>query len=117
MMTSGLNINGHAVLRMSQRNVNADTVGLVLRLGRIEHRAGAEFYFLGRRDVPEGMEQELERGGHDGRRRGGADLDRLPQQAGYLKDQAEAEATVARSPKGDEVLVPAAHTPDRRRRE
>jgi hypothetical protein len=51
----------HAAVRMAQRNLTPAEVALVVALGRIEYRAGAEFYFLGRRDLPIGRERELER--------------------------------------------------------
>jgi hypothetical protein len=54
-------ISPHALLRMAQRNLGPADLAAVLRHGHTEHRAGATFYFLGERDVPEGMERALER--------------------------------------------------------
>lgn len=54
-------ISKHAARRMAQRNLSVGDVALVLRLGRKEHRTGAEFFFLGERDVPPGLEGVLER--------------------------------------------------------
>lgn len=61
MTVSGLRISEHAELRMAQRNLDTDEVATVMRWGRCEHRAGAEFYFLGWRDMPKGMERALVR--------------------------------------------------------
>jgi len=46
---------------MAQRNLSVGDVALVLRLGRRECRTGAEFFFLGERDVPQGQERALKR--------------------------------------------------------
>jgi hypothetical protein len=54
-------VSRHAASRMAQRNIQPSDLSLVLRFGRVEYRAGAEFYFLGRRDIPDGMELTLER--------------------------------------------------------
>ena len=54
-------ISRHAARRMAQRNLSVGDVALVLRLGRKEYRTGAEFFFLGARDVPEGQERVLVR--------------------------------------------------------
>ncbi|MBX3277954.1 MAG: DUF4258 domain-containing protein [Acidobacteria bacterium] len=53
-------ISKHAAMRMSQRNLDLGDLALVLHFGRVEHRTGAEFHFLGRRDVPDGW-TDLER--------------------------------------------------------
>lgn len=42
----------HARRRSARRNVAPDAVEYVLAHGRLLHRTGAEFYFLGRRDIP-----------------------------------------------------------------
>lgn len=60
MQTHRFHISGHATRRMAQRNLKIDDIALVLRYGRCIHRTGARFYFLGRRDIPEGMEGRLE---------------------------------------------------------
>ena len=54
-------ISRHAARRMAQRNLSVGDVALVLRFGRQEHRTGVKFFFLGERDVPKGLERELER--------------------------------------------------------
>jgi len=53
-------ISPHAARRMAQRNVTVGDVALVLRFGQIVYRTSAEFYFLGRRDIPRGMEQAMD---------------------------------------------------------
>lgn len=45
--------NEHAMLRMSQRNISESDIRVVLRFARCLHRAGADFFFLGRRDLPD----------------------------------------------------------------
>lgn len=54
-------LSQHARQRMAQRNLSRKDVGLVIRFGRKLYRAGAAFFFLGRRDVPKGREREFER--------------------------------------------------------
>ena len=54
-------ITRHGSLRMAQRNVSLADAALVIRYGTVEHRTGAEFYFLAQRDIPPGRERELER--------------------------------------------------------
>ena len=54
-------LSKHAALRMAQRNLEVDDVSTVLRFGRREHSAGAEFFFLGERDLPIGSERKLAR--------------------------------------------------------
>jgi hypothetical protein len=54
-------ISKHAARRMAQRNLSVGDVALTLRYGRREHRAGAEFYVLTKRGIPEGMGRALER--------------------------------------------------------
>lgn len=54
-------VSEHAAQRMAQRNLDLGDLALVLRYGRVEHRTGVEFHFLGRRDLPAGMERRLER--------------------------------------------------------
>jgi hypothetical protein len=46
---------------MAQRNVTAPDMAAVVSLGRVEHRAGATFFFLGRRYVPDDRMRELEK--------------------------------------------------------
>jgi hypothetical protein len=45
---------------MAQRNVAADDLYPVIRFGRVTYVAGAEFYFLGKRDLPPNLQLELE---------------------------------------------------------
>jgi hypothetical protein len=54
-------VSEHAMQRMAQRNLDEEDVAAVMRFGRVEYRTGAEFYFLGRRDLPKGMEQKFAR--------------------------------------------------------
>ncbi|HWP42362.1 MAG TPA: DUF4258 domain-containing protein [Blastocatellia bacterium] len=61
MQIGNLHISKHAVKRMAQRNVSVPEMATVVSLGRVKHRAGATFFFLGRRDVPEGRMRELEK--------------------------------------------------------
>jgi hypothetical protein len=46
---------------MAQRNITSDDIALIIQFARVEHRTGAEFYFLAERDIPEGFEQRLGR--------------------------------------------------------
>ncbi|MCS7158702.1 MAG: DUF4258 domain-containing protein [Blastocatellia bacterium] len=54
-------ISRHAAQRLAQRGISLGDVHLVLRLGRRLHRTGVIFYFFGRRQIPRGLERELER--------------------------------------------------------
>jgi len=54
-------ISRHAARRLAERGISLEDVNLVLRLGRRLHRTGATFYFFGRRQIPRGLERELER--------------------------------------------------------
>jgi hypothetical protein len=60
MSFSEIKVTDHAARRMTQRNLETWDVELVLNLGRVLHRTGATFYFLGRRDLPVCAEQALE---------------------------------------------------------
>ncbi len=42
----------HAARRAARRNVRRDGVAYVLAYGRLYHRTGARFFFLGARDLP-----------------------------------------------------------------
>jgi hypothetical protein len=44
--------SGHSKLRLAQRHLSPSDIDYVLDYGQIYHRAGVEFYFLRRRDVP-----------------------------------------------------------------
>lgn len=44
--------NDHFSLRMAQRNADQEAIELTLAHGRRLFRSGAEFYFLGKRDLP-----------------------------------------------------------------
>jgi len=61
MTINKYHISSHAAQRMAQRNLNSGDVSLIMRYGSIEYRAGAKFYFLRQRDIPQGMERQLER--------------------------------------------------------
>lgn len=54
-------ITSHAAQRMSQRNLDIGDICVVLQYGQLEYRAGAEFYFLGERDLPSGQKQQWHR--------------------------------------------------------
>jgi hypothetical protein len=43
----------HLCQRMAQRNISSPEIELVVTYGRTLHRRGAEFYFLGERDLPD----------------------------------------------------------------
>ena len=45
----------HLLRRMAQRNADPEAIEITLAYGRRLHRSGAEFYFLGRRDLPDGL--------------------------------------------------------------
>lgn len=61
MRVNKYRISKHAARRMARRNLSVGDVALVLWLGHKEHRTGADFFFLGERDVPPGLERALER--------------------------------------------------------
>ena len=61
MTINEVHFSEHAKLRLSQRNLTPDEVDLVLRFGRVTYRTGAKFYFLGKRDLPLGLEDNLSR--------------------------------------------------------
>lgn len=48
----------HAQARIDSRRIGPDTVGTVMKYGRTLRRAGALFYFLGRRDVPQHLARD-----------------------------------------------------------
>jgi|FLYL01.1.fsa_nt_gi hypothetical protein len=56
-----VHISRHAAQRLAQRGISLEDVHLVLWLGRKLHRTGATFYFFGRRQIPQGLERELDR--------------------------------------------------------
>lgn len=45
-------ITPHAKRRMAQRNITVSELEFALERGHVEFRAGAKFYFLGKRDLP-----------------------------------------------------------------
>ncbi len=47
-----LAFSAHGAGRAARRNVRRDGVAYVLTHGRLYHRTGAHFYFLGARDLP-----------------------------------------------------------------
>ena len=47
-----LAFSSHAACRAARRNVRRDGVAYVLAYGRVYHRTGARFHFLGARDLP-----------------------------------------------------------------
>ena len=48
----GLIFTAHAQQRVRQRNLKEEEIDYVLAHGRIIHRSGAAFYFLGSKDIP-----------------------------------------------------------------
>jgi hypothetical protein len=51
----------HATLRMSQRAISPETIGLALQYGRVYHKAGARHVFLAARDLPPELRRLQER--------------------------------------------------------
>lgn len=56
-MENKLRVTAHALLRMSQRNISLSDVLIALKHGRRIHRSHADFWFLGWRDCPRGLER------------------------------------------------------------
>lgn len=52
-MSQAFFISSHAAWRMSERNLDTEDMQIVLDYGRVIYRAGAKFYFLGNRDLPD----------------------------------------------------------------
>lgn len=50
-----------AELRMSRLNISFDDADIVARFGQIVHRAGADFIFLGKRDLDSLFQQKFSR--------------------------------------------------------
>lgn len=50
----------HAQTRMAQRNLTLEDVYFVLENGQRIHRAGAIFFFLGKRNIPEKLRSDQE---------------------------------------------------------
>jgi hypothetical protein len=48
----------HVIERAAQRNLSPRDITFVLRHGRVLYRTGIQFYFLGRRDIPEELRRE-----------------------------------------------------------
>ena len=61
MFINKYTVSRHAARRMAQRNLDVGDVAVVLRFGRRVHCAGAKFFCLGEKDVPEGSEKKLAR--------------------------------------------------------
>ncbi len=61
MNITKLSISRHAARRLAQRGISLHDLDLTLRFGRKIHRTGATFYFFGRRQIPRGLERQLER--------------------------------------------------------
>lgn len=53
----------HARRRCAQRNIETVAMEMARQYGRVVHRTGVVFYFLGRRDIPVSLRQ------HEGCRR------------------------------------------------
>jgi hypothetical protein len=58
---SKLKLSAHAWRRLAQRNLTVSDIVVALRYGRRIHRASADFFFLGAKDLPSGRENELSR--------------------------------------------------------
>lgn len=54
-------ISSHAAWRMSERNLDTEDMQIVLDYGRVIYRAGAKFYFLGERDLPDFLQRTHQR--------------------------------------------------------
>ena len=52
METQDNQFNPHLRERMAQRNADQEAIEITLAFGRRLFRSGAEFYFLGKRDLP-----------------------------------------------------------------
>jgi hypothetical protein len=61
MKINKLRLTAHAWKRLAQRGISLSDLSIVLKLGRKIHRAHADFYFLGQRNLPRGSENQLER--------------------------------------------------------
>lgn len=61
MQINKYRVSKHAARRMAQRNLSVQDVELALRLGHKEHRTGAQFFFLGKRDFQRRAEKALAR--------------------------------------------------------
>ncbi|GBC81432.1 hypothetical protein HRbin10_00544 [bacterium HR10] len=61
MNIAKLHISRHAARRMARRGITLRDLDLTLRFGRKIHRTGVTFYFFGRRQIPRGLERQLER--------------------------------------------------------
>lgn len=57
MRTEKFRMTAHAWRRLAQRNLTLSDVLIALKHGRRIHRAHADFWFLGRRDCPQGVER------------------------------------------------------------
>ena len=55
-----LKFTPHALYRMSQRNFSKDDVRFILKHGQRLHRAGAKFYLMRQKDVPQHLRNEQE---------------------------------------------------------
>ena len=45
----------HSQTRMAQRGISPADIAFVRDYGRLTHKTGVQFYFLGRRDIPDAM--------------------------------------------------------------
>jgi hypothetical protein len=56
-----LTLTKQAARQLRQHGLSRGDLDVILRFGRKHHRGGVTFYRLGRRQIPVGCEQELER--------------------------------------------------------
>lgn len=61
MQLGKLPFTSHAIRRMAQRNLSVADVAFVIQYGHQEHRAGALFYVLGRRQLADADARAFER--------------------------------------------------------
>jgi hypothetical protein len=54
-----LRVTAHAWKQMTKRRISLSDVLIAIKLGRKIHRAHADFYFFGSRDIPAGAEKKL----------------------------------------------------------
>jgi len=54
-----LRLTAHAWKRITKRRITLSDVLIAIRFGRKIHRAHADFFFFGSRDIPTGVEKHL----------------------------------------------------------
>jgi hypothetical protein len=61
MKNKKLRLTAHAWRRLARRKLTLSDVLVAVQFGQRIHRAHADFYFLGRRNLPPGTEKTLDR--------------------------------------------------------